>query len=802
RASHAQLFRIYFNVISFDTSDVDQISAAAHAPAGEPSEPVPTRSIFDLTLYVFEQRDSFVLDAVYRTDLYDAATIASLLRHLRSTLEAAALEPDRRLSRFVLSAGEPARAVPPALQAIRHGEFPAEAIEQAIGQRFDEQVSRHARRLAVRTRRHEWTYAELQRHARRVAIELRRRSVSPGQRVALLCRHDAPMVAGILGVLMAGGVYVPLDPSFPRERHREMLADADATCIVTDAANVDVAARLDRLTINIEEQRSPEDASVPGAPEADALAYILYTSGSSGRPKGVAQSHRNVLHHCRTYTNALRLHSRDRVALIASSGFDAAVMDIFGALLNGATLCPVDVRAESPESLAERIHAEGVTVLHSTPTVYRYLLRNNPGRPLPDVRAVVLGGEEVVRGDVDLYHAHFSPKCVLVNGLGPTESTLALQYFMDHRTPVARTTVPVGYPVAGTDVLLIDESGEPIPGCGTGELAFRSRHVARGYWGQPELTERAFSPDGDDPTMVTYRSGDLAHRLPDGRIEFLGRKDQQVKIRGVRIELAEVESRLLEHEAVREAVVGVFEPEPGDKRLVAYIVSTRGQMPTLPELSAFLRLRLPESMVPGAFVPMESLPLAPNGKVNREALPVPDSVGRLEPLTTFVAPSTPTERALASIWTTLLRVPEVGAADNFFELGGHSLLATQLASRVRSALQVDMPLRQYFATPTLRALAGLIDRASQAVGGGVQTPAITRAPRELYRVRVSPAGEFVLPTALKIDSVKDEPGFGSSSTVRQPGRRDESNPNERPESRIASLYAVSAPVGVSSVADV
>ncbi len=793
RASRAQLFRIYFNVISFDTHEAAEREVASDRLAGVVSAPVATRSIFDLTLYVFEQPDTLLLDVVYRTDLFDARTIGRLLCHLQSTLETAINEPDRRLSRFALEDGEAAATTPALLKALRYRAFTAEAIEQSIGQRFDEQALRHARRIAVKTPRHQWTYAHLQRQARGVAIELGRRSVAPGDRVALLCAHDAPMLAGILGTLMAGCVYVPLDPSYPRDRHLQIVADSEPACIVTDDVNVAVAAGLELLTIDIEEAGAVEDRDMRVASDPDALAYILYTSGSSGLPKGVVQNHRNVLHHCRTYTNALHLRATDHVALLAAYGFDAAVMDIFGALLNGATLYPIDLKADAPEALADWLIAEGITVLHSTPTVYRYLLGNNRDRRLPAVRAVVLGGEEVIRGDVDLYRSHFSRKCVFVNGLGPTESTLALQYFITHGTEVARNTVPVGFPVAGTEVLLLDDRDEPIAGCGTGQLAYRGRHVACGYWRQPELTGRAFVPDRSDPTLITYRSGDLAHRLPDGRIEFSGRTDLQVKIRGVRIELGEVESRLREHDGVKQAVVHCLECEPGDKRLVAYVVPTEGHVPASGELIAFLRLRLPEPMVPGTVVMMGSLPLTPNGKVDRHLLPVPESFAR-SGSAPFMAPSSPTERALAGIWMKLLGVPEVSVTDNFFELGGHSLLATQLASRVRTLLHVDVPLRQYFATPTLRALAGVIEQSSR-LSKGVEAPAIPRAPRDLYRVRVNDAGAFVLPAILAADLAAPEPAFGASRPVRGGDPPVDPDPPEHVAPPIAAMSHLFAQAG-------
>jgi amino acid adenylation domain-containing protein/non-ribosomal peptide synthase protein (TIGR01720 family) len=753
RLSRGQLFRIYFNVISFDTEGVEPLEGGD----GESSlsSPLPAQSIFDLTLYVFEEKDSYRLEAVYRTELFDDVTIAGLLGHLQSILETAASDSTCRLSRFVLAPNRSQPLLPAALQSIRHREFPPEAVEQSIAQRFVTIAARHARRIAVKTPQQVWTYADLLGRARQVAAELGRRPFAPGDRVALLCAHDAPMLAGLFGVLMAGGVYVPLDPSFPRERHLQVLADCQAVCVITDEDNVASAVSFDLPVIDIQSSAGRDEDSPAPASDPDALAYILYTSGSSGQPKGVAQNHRNVLHHCRTYTNAIRLQARDRITLLAAYGFDAAVMDIFGALLNGATLYPIDVKAASPESLAEWLSDEAATVLHCTPTIYRYLLAHNPDRRFPAVRAVVLGGEEVIRRDLDLHRAHFPSKCIFVNGLGPTESTLALQNVMDRDAQLARNNVPVGRAVAGTEVLLLDDDGEPIAGCGRGELAFRSRHVALGYWRRPDLTASAFSVDASEPSLVTYRSGDIGHRLPDGRIEFVGRKDLQVKIRGVRIEPGEIEFRLLAHPEIQEAVVHAFEPAPDDRRLAAYIVARSAHPPSHADLTAFLRQRLPESMIPAAFVLLDSLPLTPNGKVDRKRLPMPDSADRLEPSFHFVAPSTHTARALAAIWMALLRVPEVSVTDNFFDLGGHSLLAMQLAARVRSVMHVDLPLRQYFASPVLGDLASVIDRTTHE-HGATRIQTIPRVPRELYRVRVNHVGEFILPSTITAERVETD----------------------------------------------
>ncbi|HEV7765806.1 MAG TPA: amino acid adenylation domain-containing protein [Thermoanaerobaculia bacterium] len=772
KLAQTKLFHLFFNVINFDV---------AGAPTEESSEPTPSRSIFDLTLYVFDQPDGLLLEAVYRTDLYEASTIRRLLQHLETILETVAKTPELHLSRFALTPHPPSAPSPLAegRRPSQHqpsplvkGEKVPKADEGSIPQLFEETARRRARHIAIRSRHHTWTYAALQRRARIIATNLVTRGITPGDRVALLFEHDAPMLAAILGTLQAGGVYVPIDPTFPADRIKHIVSDADATLILADTINFETAIATKRPAINIDEL-SASDAQLPTI-TPDAHAYILYTSGSTGQPKGVLQNHRNVLHHIRTYTNALRIQPRDHLSLIAAYGFDAAVMDIFGALLNGATLHPIDVKSESPESLARLLDDNAITIYHSTATVYRYLLGNNPSHRFNTIRTVVLGGEEVFRRDFDLFRTHFSEHAIFINGLGPTESTLALQYVMDHETELPRNAVPVGYPVPGTEVLLLDDSGHPVEGCGTGELAFRARHLALGYWRRPQLTAQAFSTHNGDASLRTYRTGDLARLLPDGRFEFLGRKDRQLKMRGVRIELGEVEARLLEHDAIREALVHVFEPTTGDRRLAAYYVPRNGDTPAPADLRAFLRERLPDVMVPSAFVSLASLPLLPNGKIDRDSLPKPD-LSRLESTATFVAPTTPVEMLVASIWSSLLRVPRISVTDNFFDLGGHSLLATQLAARVRSTFHVDLPLREIFKTPTLSALAALIDASSTP--HVVATPSIAKTARENYRVTVTHTGDLILPHALTIAHASELPTASAAPMLAPP----------QPQQRTAAL---------------
>jgi amino acid adenylation domain-containing protein len=588
--------------------------------------------------------------------------------------------------------------------------------------------------MAVRTANDDWTYGELNRRANCIARAVLQACGRGAERAALFFDQGASMIAALLGALKAGKTYVPLDPAYPAERLRHVLRDSRAAAIITDSRHISAAMQLVNgplAVINIDDadSRSTGNLGLPISP--DSLAYILYTSGSTGEPKGVMQSHRNVLHHMRSYTNSLRIAPDDKLTLLSSYGFDAAVMDIFGALLNGAALLPADIKEESCERLLGRMADEGATIYHSTPTVYRYLFGSLTGKEnLSAIRLVVLGGEVVHKEDVEFFRCRFSSRAILVNGMGPTESTLALQYFIDRTTELAGNTVPVGYPVEETEILLLDDAGREAEIYG--EIGIRSARVALGYWGKPELTEAAFLPDRTDRSKRLYRTGDLGRLLADGSIAFAGRKDFQVKIRGFRVELGEIEAALQEHAAVHEAVVVAREDAPTDpsprlpaislapelvegragKRLVAYVIASRESAPTTGELRAFLQHKLPEYMIPSAFVFLESLPLSPNGKVDHKSLPAPD-LNRDALGQAFVTPRSPNEAILAGIWTDVLKLDQVDIHDNFFDLGGHSLLAAQVISRMSEVFQSELPLRQLFELPTIAQLAAVISASEE-----------------------------------------------------------------------------------------
>ena len=533
------------------------------------------------------------------------------------------------------------------------------------------------------------------------------------------------MVIGIFGALLAGKTYVPLDPSYPPQRLEYILAQSQSRYILTNSHNLSLAKLLAKdmtQIINIDEGPSAHGNFSPANIESDRLAYILFTSGSTGHPKGVMQNHHNVLLHIRNYTNNLRINSLDRLTLLSSYSFDAAVMAIYGALLNGATLYPYDVKTKGLSQMADWISQAGITIYHSTPTLYRYFMDTiNADVIFPKVRIVVLGGEEVIRGDFDLYKRHFSESSYFINGLGPTESTLALQNVLSHNSTVKWGSLPVGYPVEGIEVLFLNEAGEPASL--QGEIVLQGQQIALGYWEMPDLTNMAFQAVSKNNIKRSYRTGDFGRLLPDGSLIFLGRKDEQVKIRGFRIELGEIETTLNSHPTIKQSVVVAREIASKDKQLVAYIVTISKMPVEVSDIRSFLKNRLPDYMIPASLVQLDEIPLTPTGKVNRQALPVPDL--DIDLRGTFVPPETDTEKSIARIWTEVLNLKQVGIHDNFFELGGHSLLATQVVSRIDKDFQINVSIRDFFTVPTIAQLAKVIDMISWATQGQSTSSSVT-----------------------------------------------------------------------------
>ena len=609
--------------------------------------------------------------------------------------------------------------------------FNKEDIEQSIGDRFQMQVRMYPERIAIKTRQYHFTYDTLNRFANRIARAIltlcgRKEEAEP---IPLLFESGAPIIAAMLGVLKTGKFYVPLDTSVPQTRISYILEDLQASLLITDSKHIALAKELNHGGLNgleilnideLDASLSTENLDLPIQP--DNFAYIIYTSGSTGHPKGVIQNHRYVLHLTMNYTNSAHICADDRLALLQSPTFTGAVRDIYCALLNGGTVLPFDVKREGLINLSSFLQQEEITVFFAVATLFRHFANTlTEQEKFPKLRLIQLGSETIYKKDAELYQQNFSDECILVANLGSTEISPIRQYFIDKKTKITSSTVPVGYAVEDTEVLLIDEQGKPVGFNQVGEIVVKSHYLSVGYWRKPEITQAVFlaDPDGGDERL--YKTGDLGCMMPDGCLLHLGRKDFQVKVRGYRIEVAEVEMALFNTNLVQDAAVLALPDHLGEERLVAYIVPSKpkssepkssepkqGASFSIRELRHLLAESLPSYMVPSLYITLETLPLTPTGKIDRRALPAPDTF-QGERLENFIAPRTKIEQQLAEIWSQVLRQAPIGINDNFFELGGDSLLATQVIARIPHVFSVNLSLQTLFTLPTIASLAERIE---------------------------------------------------------------------------------------------
>ena len=733
------LVQIVFNMLNLAEEQIHlpELMVEGIAPADQWSR-------FDLTLYAGERNETLFLNAVYNRDLYAAETITRLLGHYVNLLRIVTKRTEQSLDALQFFSPEEVEEIKRGNRVRPHNpfqEFSREEVEQSVAERFEKQVQLFPQKVALRSKRGQITYQELGRAAVRIARDLERCGLGPRDNVALFFDHDIQMIAAMLGALRAGSTYAPLDPIHPTQRLAYILADADCACVLTDKKNrsrVEAVAESFRQqygralqVLEVESYGWEDDEQFVETARAhpDSLAYLLYTSGSTGMPKGVMQNQRNLLRHTRAYTNALRIAPHDNLLLLASYTFDASVMDIYGALLNGATLSIYDLKSEGFDGVAGFLHDQEITIFHSTPTVFRqFIARLTDDEQLLRLRLVVLGGEAAHHEDFVAFRRHFPDGCLMVNGLGPTELTLALQYFLDHRSDLRRQTIPVGYAVAEAEILLLNESGEDAGLYAVGEIAIKSAHLAPGYWKQPDLAAAYFRPAGDDPHKRIYLTGDLGRRLSDHSIDFCGRKDSQIKIRGQRIEFGEIEARLSALPEAQAAAVTAQLDAEGYPHLVAYVVGRPGVELQTAQMRGDLRRMLPEFMVPEVFVALEELPLTQTNKVNRSSLPPVDLDQRVNahPLS---VPRTPVEEMIAEIWRLVLPQRQIGVNEDFFAVGGHSLLAVQLISRIRESFGVEIELREIFERPTIAQLAERVAEVQHMRAHGDIGP-IQRAARQ------------------------------------------------------------------------
>jgi amino acid adenylation domain-containing protein len=613
-----------------------------------------------------------------------------------------AADDGRPVERLALLSGDERARVVEAWNRTE-AEYPAGLCVHEL---FQAQAARTPHAAAVVFDGGELGYAALNARANRLAHHLRARGVGPDVPVGLCLERGPEMIAAVLAVLKAGGAYVPLDPEYPAERLEYMLADAAPAVLLTQASLAGLFSRSAVPRVRVDADADDWAGEPETDPERDALtpdhlAYVIYTSGSTGRPKGVMNQHRALVNRLAWGRRAWRIDADEALLCKTSLNFDGSVREILLPLMAGGRV--VVARAgghRDPSYLLEAIGRERITTVNLVPSLLQLLLDAPGVDALRGLRRVLCGGEALPGALLERFHAAL-PGVELHNLYGPSEAATAVTSPRCRAEPGC-AGVPIGGPSANARVYVLDRAGEPVPVGVAGELYVGGVPVARGYLGRAALTAERFVPDPfGDPGARLYRTGDVVRWLADGRLDFVGRDDAQVKVRGFRVEPGEIEARLREHAGVREAVVLVREDVPGDRRLVAYCAADAAV--EVDSLRAHLAERLPEYMVPAAYVRLDALPLTPSGKLDRRALPAPE--GGAYASREYEPPVNETEEALAGIWAEVLRVERVGRRDNFFDLGGHSLLAVQVVSRVRQALGVELPLGEIFTRPVLQDLA-------------------------------------------------------------------------------------------------
>ncbi|MEG4815821.1 amino acid adenylation domain-containing protein [Microcoleus sp. K5-D4] len=587
-------------------------------------------------------------------------------------------------------------------------------LDKCVHQLFEEQAERSPHRIAAVCENQQITYSELNARANQIAHYLQQLGVKPEVIVGFCVDRSLEAIAGILGILKAGGAYLPLDPAMPKERLALMLQNAQTPVLLTQQHLIKKLPETKAYIVCLDTDIPSFSPTTFVSASGENLAYIIYTSGSTGTPKGVAIEHRQLLNYLHGIQEKLNLPSGANYATVSTFAADLGNTVIFPALCSGGCLHIISQeRATDPQAIAAYFQQHSIDCLKIVPSHLKALLSaSNASQILPKKR-LILGGEPLMWNLIETIQK-YNPDCSIFNHYGPTETTVGvLTYQVKMQGDRISQTVPLGRPLPNTQIYLLDSHLQPVPVGVAGELYIAGAGLARGYLNQPELTAEKFICKSltQEPETRLYKTGDLARYLPDGNIEFIGRVDRQVKLRGFRIELGEIEAGLCHHPSVREAAVLLQENEPGNQRLVAYIVShsklSVQDSQLIESLRSFLKEKLPEYMIPSAFVVLKALPLTPNGKIDRQALPAPSVAANFTD--TFVGPRTPGEEILAGIWSQLLNLKKVGIHDNFFELGGHSLLITQLLAKVRESFQVELPLRVLFEAPTVAGLAEKIE---------------------------------------------------------------------------------------------
>lgn len=706
------------------------------------------RAQFDLSLELWPGEEGLIGSLEYSTDLFAPATVTRLANHFQTLLRGIIANPDATISSLPLLTESERRHLLVELNDATV-ELP---LDECFQQRFEEQVEKTPEAVAVVCDGRQISYAELNRRANKLARLLIKQGIGRDCLVALLADRGIDYLVTIIGVLKAGGAYLPLDPGHPASRLAHVLEQSETRLVLVADQFVSV---LDETLKNISQAPRPvvlqldelllqevPDENVPARGTPDDLSYVMYTSGSTGKPKGVMIEQRGMLNHLYAKVLDLKLTAADTVVQNASQSFDISVWQFLAALLVGGRVCIVsDEVAHDPAALVAAVERNRVTVFETVPSMLRMMLDEieaavDTKRPqFKSLRWLISNAEALPPKLCRRWFALY-PDITMLNTWGATECSDDVTHLHIKQAPDDDFAyMPLGFRLANIRLYIVDEHMSPVAIGLTGELCIAGISVGRGYLNDPERTAKSFltDPFSDEEGSRLYRTGDLGRYLPDGNIEFLGRIDHQVKIRGLRVELGEIEAVLLAHAAVSEALVMDHEARPGDTRLIAYIVAKpEASVPSVSELRAQIKQQLPDYMVPASFVFLAEMPLNVNGKVDRRALPAPEPVS--EELEIYVAPRNSIEETLAGIWSEVLELERVGINDNFFELGGHSLIATQVISRVRSILQVEVPLRRLFELPTVAEFALAVGESPACRTDVPQIEAMERGDQELERL--------------------------------------------------------------------
>ena len=700
--SHAPIFQVMF---VFQNTPQETIKLADLTI--EPINLKTQTAKFDLTLSLTETPAGLIGEWEYSTDLFDDATITRMNGHFQVLLAAIVANPDLEIGRLsILTEAEKHQLL------VEWNDTKVEyPQDKCIHELFEEQVARTPENIAVVFEGEELTYRELNHRANQLAHYLQSLGVQSEVLVGICVERSLEMIVGLLGILKAGGAYVPLDPSHTQERLAFMLADTQASILLTQQSLVDQLpankTHIICLDTDWEKINNQGQHNLTYHERSDNLAYITYTSGSTGQPKGVCVIHRGVIRLAKNI-NYANLTSTETFLQLAPISFDASTFEIWGSLLNGAKLVIFSPHTPSLSELGQAILSHKITTLWLTAGLF-HLMVDEQIENLKLLHQLLAGGDVLSIFHVHKFH-QIAENCQLINGYGPTENTTFTSCYpmpkIAQKIAQFYSSIPIGRSITNTQIYILDSCLQPVPVGVPGELHIGGDGLARGYLNRPELTAKKFISNPFGSGKI-YKTGDIARYLHDGNIEFIGRIDNQVKIRGFRIELGEIEAVLAEHPHILNVVVIVREDNLEDKRLIAYIVPQVQTTLTQSEMRQFLKQKLPEYMIPSAFVFLAKFPLTPNGKIDRRALPTPEQI-RPEPEETFIAPRNELEQQLTKVWEAILGIKSIGVTDNFFDLGGHSLLAVKLFAQIEKTFRINLPLAAIFHSPTVEQLANII----------------------------------------------------------------------------------------------